>query len=100
MEAGGYIYVMTNRNNTVLYIGVTNDLARRKAEHSSGQGSLFTSKYNCTKLVYFESFPDINQAILREKQLKNWKREWKIALIEKVNPDWTDLDVVGGAVML
>ena len=92
METGGYIYIMTNRNNTVLYIGVTADLARRKTEHASGRGSVFTNKYNCTKLVYFEHCPDINQAIQREKQLKNWKRAWKIALIEKVNPDWDDLE--------
>ncbi len=99
MEAGGYIYIMTNKNNSVLYTGVTDDLVRRKAEHAAGQGSVFTSKYNCTKLVYFEYFPDINQAIIREKQLKNWKRDWKIALIEKVNPGWDDLDVVGRPTM-
>ena len=83
--------MMTNASNGVLYTGVTNDLARRIAEHIEGRGSIFTQKYNCNKLVYFENFPDIQQAIAREKQLKNWKREWKNALVETINPDWHDL---------
>ena len=77
MEGKGYIYFMTNRTNNVLYIGVTNSLRRRIAEHSEGHGSIFTSKYNCSKLVYIEVFPTIEQAIGREKQLKHFKREWK-----------------------
>lgn len=91
METKGYIYFMTNFSNTVLYIGVTNSLTRRISEHSSGMGSSFTHKYNCTKLVYYERFPDIEQAIAREKQLKHYKREWKDALVNSVNPDWRDL---------
>ncbi|MBQ2501543.1 MAG: GIY-YIG nuclease family protein [Bacteroidales bacterium] len=91
METKGYIYFMTNYSNTVLYIGVTNSLTRRISEHSSGIGSAFTHKYNCNKLVYYERFPDIEQAIAREKQLKHYKREWKDSLVNSVNPDWRDL---------
>ena len=91
MEHKGYIYFMTNKHNTVLYIGVTNSLKRRISEHAEGCGSRFSNKYNCSKLVYFESFPDIEQAISREKLLKRYKRIWKNALVEAVNPAWTDL---------
>jgi putative endonuclease len=84
MERGGYIYIMTNKNNTVLYIGVTSDLQRRVNEHkSSVNPKSFTSKYNCDKLVYFEGFHFIEDAIAREKNLKNWRREWKIELITR-----------------
>ena len=87
---------MTTSSNKVLYVGVTNSLKRRIIEHANGFGSIFTSRYNCNKLVYYESFPDIEQAILREKQIKHFKREWKNQLVETVNPDWLDLtqDVV------
>ena len=91
METKGYIYFMTNLSNKVLYIGVTGSLKRRMAEHSDGQGSIFTRKYNCTKLVYFEAFPDIEQAIAREKQLKHFKRAWKNELVNNTNPSWQDL---------
>lgn len=84
---------MTNSNNKVLYIGVTNSLKRRISEHASGGGSLFTSKYNCKKLVYYETFPDIEQAILREKQLKHYKRSWKEELVNGLNPEWKDLGI-------
>ena len=82
---------MTNVTNGVLYIGVTNSLKRRISEHAEGSGSVFTHKYNCTKLVYFESYPDIEQAITREKQLKHFKRAWKDKLVTSINPDWRDL---------
>lgn len=82
---------MTNRTNKVLYIGVTNSLKRRIAEHSQGYGSSFTYNYNCSKLVYFEIYPTMNQAIAREKQLKHFKREWKNQLVETINPEWKDL---------
>ena len=82
-----YTYIMSSSNNSTLYIGVTNDLERRVAEHKSGSGSVFTRKYHCHKLVYFETFSDIDQAIAREKQLKGWKRERKDALIDSVNRD-------------
>ena len=82
---------MTNKTNRVLYTGVTNSLVRRSSEHGNHQGSMFTQKYNCGKLVYFEVFPDIEQAIKREKQLKHFKREWKNQLVDSINPDWRDL---------
>ena len=91
MEHKGYIYIMTTTNNAVLYIGVTSSLKRRIQEHAEGRGSVFASHYSCKKLVYWEAFSDIEQAITREKRLKRYKREWKIALIESVNPDWEDL---------
>ena len=82
---------MTNTHNTVLYIGVTNSLKRRISEHNSARGSIFTSKYNCGKLVYYETFPDIRQAIAREKCLKRYQRLWKNDLVDKSNPEWQDL---------
>jgi putative endonuclease len=94
MEHKGYVYFVSNCRNTVLYIGVTNSLKRRAIEHSKGVGSQFTSKYRCGKLVYYEAFPDIEQAIAREKLLKRYKRQWKNALVEKNNPSWSDLGAV------
>ena len=83
---------MTNRKNWVLYIWVTSNLPKRVLEHKNSIApNSFTSKYRCKQLVYFEVFDVIDIAIEREKQLKNWKREWKIALIEKDNPLWNDL---------
>ena len=93
MEHKGYVYMMTTTKDKVIYIGVTNSLKRRVQEHAEGRGSLFTSHYSCKKLVYWEAFSDIEQAIAREKRLKRYKREWKIALIESVNPEWKDLSV-------
>lgn len=91
MEQRGYIYILTNSTNKVLYTGVTNSLIKRIKEHKQGQGSLFTSKYKCDKLVYFEVLPDIVKAILREKQIKHYKREWKDNIITEFNKDWKDL---------
>ena len=91
MQKKGYIYFMTNQTNKVLYTGVTNSLKRRAREHFEGHGSVFTSKYNCNKLVYFEQLPSIEQAIAREKQLKHFKREWKNQLVDTLNPQWKDL---------
>ncbi len=85
------IYIMTNKNNSVLYIGVTNNLKRRVWEHKNNIGSSFVKKYKINKLVYFEVFSDISQAIIREKRLKKWNRDWKIKLIESKNPNWSDL---------
>lgn len=93
MNKKGYIYFVTNKTNNVLYIGVTNSLVRRASEHEAHCGSTFTAKYNCTKLVYYEVFPDIEQAIKREKQLKHFKREWKNQLVNSINPGWEDLAV-------
>ena len=86
-----YTYIMSNPNNTTLYIGVTNDIERRVQEHKSGQIPGFTQKYNCTKLVYYEKYSDIDQAIEREKKLKKWRREKKDWLIRTINPDLKDL---------
>ena len=82
---------MTTSSNKVLYVGVTNSLKRRITEHAESSGSEFTRKYNCNKLVYIESFPDIKQAIAREKQIKHFKREWKNQLVDAINPEWLDL---------
>ncbi len=86
-----YTYILANKNNTTLYIGVTNDLERRVAEHRSGTIPGFTQKYNCHKLVYFESFSVVEQAIAREKQLKKWSRAKKDALIDTQNKERKDL---------
>jgi putative endonuclease len=85
------IYIMTNKYNTVLYIGVTNNLIRRCHEHKKQKIKGFTSKYNVHKLVYFETTTEIESAILREKQLKRWNRSKKLQLINQQNPLWKDL---------
>ena len=82
---------MSNKNITTFYIGVTNDLERRVKEHKNGNGSEFTSKYKLTHLVYYEMISDIDKAIQREKQLKNWHRKWKIDLIKELNSEMLDL---------
>ena len=86
-----YVYILANWDDSVLYIGVTNDLRRRLYEHQHHLADGFTSKYNVHKLVYFEYANDVNSAIAREKQLKGWRRDKKNALISKANPTWTDL---------
>lgn len=86
-----YIYILTNHKNGTLYVGVTNDLIKRIYQHKQKTASQFTTKYSVNKLVYFESFRDIKTAIAREKQLKHWKRQWKMQLIDGHNPDWQDL---------
>ncbi len=85
-----YVYIITNKSKT-LYIGVTNDLSRRIYEHKNKIIDGFTKKYNISKLVYYETFNDPNEAIRREKQIKGWLRIKKIKLIESMNPDWKDL---------
>lgn len=82
---------MTNADNNVLYIGVTNNLERRAWEHKNGEGCVFTKKYKCVKLVYYEDYNNIKTAINREKNLKDWKRAWKEELIYKSNPEYKDL---------
>lgn len=86
-----YVYLLTNANHTVLYIGVTNDLARRVAEHKAGVHEGFTKQYNAHRLVYFETYPDISAAVAREKQLKAGSRAKKLALINTHNPTWEEL---------
>ncbi|HRR44735.1 MAG TPA: GIY-YIG nuclease family protein [Mesotoga sp.] len=87
----GFVYIMTNPYRTVFYIGVTNNLFRRVQEHKNKTVEGFTNKYNCTIVVYYEFFERISDAIRREKQLKSWKREWKLQLIKERNPDLQDL---------
>ena len=86
-----YVYILASRIGGTLYIGVTNDLIRRVFEHQQKVVDSFTKRHDVTRLVYFEVFEDIEQAIRREKRLKKWPRAWKISLIEKENPDWIDL---------
>ena len=86
-----YVYILTNWNNKTLYVGVTNNLARRVYEHKNHLVEGFTSKYNVTKLVYYEITDDIKTAIAREKQLKNWNRAKKEKLVETVNKYWEEL---------
>ena len=86
-----YVYILTNKSNRVLYVGVTNNLGRRMYEHKNKMIAGFTNKYNVTKLVYFEATSDVKSVIEREKQLKNWHRDWKINLVKGFNPGWKDL---------
>jgi len=86
-----YVYILTNKHNGTLYIGMTNSLERRILEHKEGTIKGFTKKYGLKTLVYFERHQNVNDAINREKRLKKWKRQWKIDLIEKDNPHWSDL---------
>ena len=86
-----YIYILSNKNHTVLYVGVTSNLKQRIEQHKNGIGSLFTKKYNVDELMYFEIFTNINVAIKREKQLKKWNKDWKWDLIKLMNPNLVDL---------
>ena len=86
-----YVYILASKRNGTLYIGVTSDLVKRVYEHKQGLIPGFTKKYHVHKLVYFEIHNDITQAITREKQIKKWKRLWKLNLVEANNPDWNDL---------
>jgi len=90
-EKQGYVYILTNVHNKVLYTGVTSDLVKRIYEHKNKMVDGFTKKYNVHKLVHFEVSDDMMTAIEREKQIKGWLRKKKIALIEKDNPEWKDL---------
>lgn len=88
------VYIMTNKTNEVLYIGVTNNLDERVKEHKMKvYPRSFTAKYNCDKLVYFEEFIDGGEAVKREKQMKKWKRDWKVSLIGSFNPNWVDISL-------
>ena len=86
-----YVYILTNKRNGTLYIGMSNNLERRIFEHKHKMTEGFTKRYGLNKLIYFETYQYVNDAILREKRLKKWKRQWKIDLIEKENPNWNDL---------
>ncbi len=87
----GYLYIMTNRRNGILYVGVTNDIARRAFEHREGLLPGFTKRYGLKMLVYVEVHESIVEAIRRERAMKHWSRAWKVKLIHRVNPDWSDL---------
>ena len=87
----GYVYILTNRPNGILYVGVTNDLLRRVAEHRQGLVPGFTKRYGLKRLVYFEDYDDIRLAIQREHNMKHWSRKWKVRLILASNAEWDDL---------
>jgi putative endonuclease len=86
-----FVYLLTNWNNRVMYVGITNNLVRRLSEHRTGAAKGFTGKYNVHKLVYFEETVDVHAAIAREKEIKKWRREKKNALVVRTNPEWRDL---------
>ena len=88
---GYFVYILASKRNGTLYVGVTNDLIHRIHQHKENLVDGFTRKYNVHTLVYYESCPDIQAAITREKRMKKWRRQWKIELIEKENPEWRDL---------
>ncbi len=96
MEKTYYVYLLTNWNNQVMYVGVTNDLERRIYEHRNKLVDGFTKKYNVEKLVYFETASDVLAAIEREKQIKKWRREKKNQLVIEMNPEWKDLSLEWG----
>lgn len=87
----GYVYIMASRKNGTLYIGVTSDLIPRIYQHRSGLIAGFTKRYGCKKLVWYQGYDDLETARHRELQMKEWRRAWKIELIEQANPDWNDL---------
>ena len=88
---GGFVYILASKPNGTLYVGVTSDIVRRVHQHRTGEGSDFVDEYDVTCLVHLEPFDDIENAIRREKQLKAWRREWKLNLIREHNPTWDDL---------
>lgn len=91
MPKRGYVYLMASQRNGTLYVGVTSDLVRRVWEHKNDLQEGFTKRYGVHRLVYYEAYDDIRDAIVREKRIKKWNRAWKIELIEDVNPTWRDL---------
>jgi putative endonuclease len=92
MSKSGYVYIiMANRRNGTLYIGVTSDLAGRVYQHREGLGAGFTRRYGCKLLVWYQAFDDLDAARHRELQMKEWKRAWKLRVIEEMNPQWQDL---------
>jgi putative endonuclease len=94
MSRNPCVYILTNKPGGILYIGVTADLPARVAQHRRGEGSAFCRRWGLDRLVYAEAFPTMEDAIAREKVLKKWRREWKVALIEGANPEWRELGLV------
>ncbi len=94
----GFVYILASRRNGTLYVGATSDLVSRITQHKKGAIPGFTRKYDVKRLVWYEAHEDIGEAIIRERRIKNWKRKWKLELIEKENPNWRDLffDIGGG----
>ncbi len=88
-----YVYIMASRRNGTIYVGVTDDLVKRVWQHKEGVFDGFTRRYGCKILVWFDATEDVMSAIQREKQIKEWKRRWKLRLIEQANPEWADLYV-------
>jgi putative endonuclease len=89
-----YVYIMNNKPKGVIYIGVTDNIEERVKEHKmKAYPKSFTAKYNCDKLIYFEEFVNGDEAVVRENQFKKWKRDWKIKLIEEMNPSWMDISM-------
>ncbi len=86
-----YVYILASKQNGTLYVGITNDIIKRVFQHKHNEVEGFTKKYKIHRLVWYESCMDVREAIAREKQLKKWNRKWKLALIEKSNPQWRDL---------
>ena len=87
----GYVYIMANRRNGAIYLGVTSDLVQRTHQHRHGMGAGFTKQFGCKRLVWFEAYEDLQEARFRELQMKKWKRAWKLRVIEAQNPRWSDL---------
>lgn len=87
----GYTYILSNKNKTVLYVGASKDVKKRVELHKAGKATVFTKKYNINELMYFETYSDYHDAFTREKQLKNWHKDWKWNLIKSENPELKDL---------
>jgi len=88
-----YVYILSNKNRTVLYIGYTSSIKRRIVEHTNGTGAVFTKKYNVIELLYYEEYEDKGKAKARERKLKNWKKDWKWNLVKTLNPDLKTLKI-------
>lgn len=91
MEKSGYVYIMASQRNGTLYLGVTSDLIQRDYQHREGLIGGFTRKYGCKMLVWYQAFDDLQAARHRELQMKEWRRAWKLRVIEEMNPEWQDL---------
>ena len=91
MKGRYFVYILASKKNGTLYVGMTKDIGKRVVRHKAGKGSKFVQEYNVKKLVYYETVNNYEEACKRERQIKWWKRKWKLALIEQMNPEWRDL---------